>query len=91
MSKNLTKTVARAIEKAPCSLRALAREAGVAPSTLTRIRTGELEPTVELADRIARALDSLARQAREQSGRCARLARTIRQARKKHRKRGRPR
>ncbi len=52
----LTEIVAQAVEAAPCSLRALAREAGVPPSTLTRIVNGERDATPAVARAVADAL-----------------------------------
>jgi len=69
----LSAAVARAIREAPCSVRALARAADVPDSTLVRIVAGERAATLDVADRVARALETW-------SGRCARLARGIRQA-----------
>ncbi len=54
--KRITTQVRRAIDAAPCSLRELARDAGVPHSTLVRIRSGEREATVDVAQRLARAL-----------------------------------
>lgn len=91
MGRDLTKAVARAVKGAQCSLRTLARAASVPASTLSRIAGGEREATADVADRVGEALERMAQQAREQGGRCAKLARGIRQARRKHPKRGRTR
>lgn len=52
----LTTAVRRALRDAPCSVRALAREAGVPHSTLVRIQAGDLNASPALADAVARAL-----------------------------------
>jgi transcriptional regulator with XRE-family HTH domain len=57
MATTLTRTVIAAVRAAPCSDRALAAAAGVPPSTLARLRTGEREATVAVAQAIAGALD----------------------------------
>ena len=82
MGKDLTNAVARAIERAPCSLRALANEAGLAPSTLSRIRSGKRSATPEVARAVAEALDRWGE-------RCGELARSVRQAERRDRKRRR--
>ena len=69
----LSATVRRAIERAPCSVRALAREAGLAHTTLTRIRDGETTVTPTAAAAIARAL-------RAWGNRCNQLATDIEDA-----------
>ena len=69
----LTAAVARAVRGAPCSVRALARAAGVPDSTLVRIVAGDRASTPAVAAAIARALD-------QWGARCALLARGIRQA-----------
>ena len=73
----LTEAVATAVRRAPCTVRALARAAGVPPSTLTRITSGARAATPAVAAAVAGALDTW-------GARCAQLARGIRQA---HRKR----
>jgi len=70
---NLTKTVAHAISAAPCTLRALARAAGLSAPQLSRIVTGQRNATPEVAERIARALEAWSRDT-------ARLAHRVRQA-----------
>jgi hypothetical protein len=55
MSK-LEEAVLRALEEAPGSLRAIAREAKVPHSTLVRIRGGERGATAEVARALAGAL-----------------------------------
>ena len=48
--------IRRALEVAPCSLRALARKAGVPHSTLVLIRQGKRQPTQAVADALVDAL-----------------------------------
>jgi plasmid maintenance system antidote protein VapI len=69
----LTETVTQAVRNAPCSVRALARQAGVPDSTLVRIVAGERAATPAVAAAVARALD-------EWGTRCGQLAKAIRQA-----------
>lgn len=69
----LTAAVARAIREAPCTLRALAREAGVPPSTLTRVLSGERAATPAVAEAVACALERW-------GARCVRMATAIRQS-----------
>ena len=61
MSTNLTLQVQRAIKAAPCSLRALAREAHVPQSTLVRIQSGEREATLAVAKSVELALTNWGR------------------------------
>ncbi len=61
MPTNLTRQVQRAITAAPCSIRALAREAGVSQSILVRIQSGEREATLAVAKSVERALASWGR------------------------------
>ncbi len=79
----LTEIVARAIADAPCSLRALAREAGVPHSTLIRIVNGERDATPAVARAVAEAL-------RRWSDQCAASAagieRRLRQVKRRNRK-----
>lgn len=56
MSKQLAKAVREVLDRVPCSDRALAREAGVAPSTLSRIRSGERGCSADIAESVADAL-----------------------------------
>jgi transcriptional regulator with XRE-family HTH domain len=56
MDDDHTEAVKRALEASPCSDRALALEAGVPPSTISRIRKGERAATIDVATRIADAL-----------------------------------
>jgi hypothetical protein len=53
---DLTAAVVQALWRAPGSLRALAREAGVPHTTLTQIRTGRLGASPVVAARLGRAL-----------------------------------
>lgn len=69
----LTEAVTRAVRGAPCSVRALARAAGVPDSTLVRIVAGDRAATPAVATAVARALD-------QWSARCGQLAQAVRQA-----------
>ena len=71
MTTVLTRQVQRAIKAAPCSIRALAREAGVPQSTLVRIQSGERETTLAVATSIERALTNWGRD-------CTKAATTLR-------------
>lgn len=73
MGKRLTNAVAKAVNGAPCSLRALAREAGVPASTLSRIVSGERDATRDVAAAVADALERWADD-------CGTIAHGIRQA-----------
>jgi hypothetical protein len=53
----LTREVLAAIATAPCSLRALAREAGVAHSLLIQVQQGAFRATPALAEKLAAALE----------------------------------
>ncbi len=55
-AKELNKVVRLAIRRAPCSLRALAREADVPHSTLVRIKQRTLNASPETARKLASAL-----------------------------------
>ncbi len=55
-AKELNKVVRLAIRRAPCSLRALAREADVPHSTLVRIKQRTLNASPETARKLAAAL-----------------------------------
>ena len=71
--ENLTRELLSAIDAAPCSLRALAREAGVAHSLLVQVQQRDFHATPGLAAKIAGAL--------EQWGtRCTTAARKLRAA-----------
>jgi hypothetical protein len=54
---SLRRVLLNAIDDAPCSDRALAREAGLAHSTLIRIRAGTLHATPAVAAKVAAALE----------------------------------
>lgn len=56
MEKYLTDAIRRALDLAPCSDRALAEEAGLAHSTLSRIRAGTRGASPAVALAIADAL-----------------------------------
>lgn len=53
----LTAHLARAVKAAPCSIRALAREAGVSHTLLAMILRGERAATAAAAVKIAAALE----------------------------------
>jgi transcriptional regulator with XRE-family HTH domain len=71
--ERLTLRVRKAIDAAPCSVRELARDAGVPHSTLVRITSGERLATAAVAGRIAAALAVWGR-------RCRKLANDLDQA-----------
>ena len=71
--ENLTAALVDAIDVAPCSLRALARAAGVSHALLQQIKRGDFNATREVAEKVAGALDGWA-------GRCAGAARKVRAA-----------
>jgi len=66
----LSTAVRRALREAPCSTRALAKEAGVPHSTLVRIAAGTRNATPAVAEALARAL-------RAWGKRCERLASAV--------------
>ena len=66
-------TLTAALESAPCSLRALAREAGISHVHLLRIRRGLMVPTSATAEKLAVALATW-------GTRCTAAARAIRTA-----------
>ncbi|MFI5168076.1 MAG: helix-turn-helix domain-containing protein [Thermoanaerobaculales bacterium] len=70
----LTSTVVEALRTAPCSLRALAREAGVSHVQLLHITQGKRRATSDVAAKVADALDRW-------SDRCLVAARRIRHSR----------
>ena len=74
----LTTTVRTAVERAPCSIRALAKVAGVPHVTLAHIVHSRREATEDVARKVARALDGWAKK-------CGRSAADIRQELKKGR------
>ena len=73
VSEELADAVRDALERAPCSDRALALEAGIPPSTITRIRHGERGATPAVVQALA---DALARW----GGRCTDAERALRRA-----------
>jgi transcriptional regulator with XRE-family HTH domain len=70
---HLTDAVIQALRAAPCSLRALARTAGVSHVQLLHIKQGKRRATPAVAKRVARALTGW-------SDTCAHAAARIRQA-----------
>ena len=68
----LTVAVRQAVRRSPCTLRALAREAKVPPSTLARILAGERGATPAVAHAVAGALERW-------GARCLQIAAAIRQ------------
>ena len=56
MNEDPTEAVRAALERIPCSDRQLALDAGVPPSTLSRIRSGERRATPAVAQALADAL-----------------------------------
>ena len=56
MTQYLANAVRAALEQAPCSDRQLALDAGVPPSTVSRIRSGERGATPEVTKALADAL-----------------------------------
>jgi hypothetical protein len=66
----LSRAVTRALEAAPCSVRALAKAADVPHSTLVRIQSGALRATPDVAHAVAVALKGWSRE-------CDRLAQGI--------------
>lgn len=75
-SDQLTAAVRNALRKAPCSLRALAKEAGVPHSTLVRIQGGTRAATPEVAAAVTMGLQAWAK-------RCGQLATSVAKAQKK--------
>ncbi len=73
----LDATLRRAIRGAPCTMRALARTAGVSHVMLVGIVAGRERATLRVAMKIAKALETWA-------GRCAREAAAVRRAVKSH-------
>ena len=56
MGGDLTDVTRRALRSVPGSLPALARDAGVSPRTLARIRAGHVRASPAVARKVARAL-----------------------------------
>ena len=69
MREHLSDTVRDALRDSPASLRALAREAGVPVSTLSRILAGEREATEDVASALADALSGWGDSCRDASSR----------------------
>jgi transcriptional regulator with XRE-family HTH domain len=81
MSENLGEAVRQALERAPCSDRALAVLAGVPPSTVSRVKTGARRgATRDVAKQLA---DALSRWAAE----CAEAETILRRALEQEKKR----
>ena len=59
MSPEMEDAVRRALEAAPSSDRALAREAGISPALLSMIRSGERAATPDVVAALADGLDRL--------------------------------
>jgi ribosome-binding protein aMBF1 (putative translation factor) len=55
---NLTRATLRAVERAPCSTRALAKAAGISHGLLHRIQRGDYHVTPDVAERLATALEA---------------------------------
>jgi transcriptional regulator with XRE-family HTH domain len=72
MTDTLTKAVVKAIESAPCSMRALAKEAGLSPAMLTLIKNGKRRATPEVASDIADALAEWADRCKHEASRLRR-------------------
>lgn len=71
--KNLNDRLRDAIKQAPCSVRSLAKAAGVSPAILQHIGSGLRAATPDVAERVATALD-------QWGARCVKLAAHVRQA-----------
>jgi plasmid maintenance system antidote protein VapI len=66
---SLNGVLSRAIQRAPCSVRALARAAGVSHVTLALIVQGKQRATPRVAFKVARALDEWATKCRKEAAR----------------------
>ena len=73
MRENLTQRVQEAIRGAPCSTRSLADKAKVAHSILVRIEQGTRAATVDVAEKLAAALETW-------GASCTRAAKSLRAA-----------
>lgn len=73
MNDELVEIVSRVLADLPCSERQLALDAGLAPSTLSRIRSGDRNVSAETVEKLADALASWAE-------RSATAEKTLRQA-----------
>lgn len=58
MSEELAEAVRRVLDEVPGSDRALARAAGISPSTLYRIRSGDRGCSPEIAEKLADTLQA---------------------------------
>jgi len=76
MREPLNTRVREAIAQAPCSVRSLARAAGVSPAILRHISSGLRAATPAIAERVATALD-------QWGARCVHLAAKVRAAARK--------
>lgn len=65
----LRETLRAAIEAAPCSVRKLADQAGLAHTTLLRIQTGAMRPTPAVARKVAEALETWSEECGEAAAR----------------------
>ena len=70
----LTTELVRAVRTAPCSLRALAREAGVSHALLVMILGGQRAATPAAATKIAAALDQWGERCRKAAAQLRRAA-----------------
>lgn len=61
----VTQAAKAAVQAAPCSLRALARETGVSHVLLIKIRDGDVRATEEVAKALAAALDRWGQQCQD--------------------------
>ena len=77
MTDTLTKATVRAIEAAPCSMRALAEQAGVSAALLTYVMQGKRRATPEVATAIADALDAWAESCRNEAQRLRRKIKEV--------------
>jgi ribosome-binding protein aMBF1 (putative translation factor) len=73
MRENLTQRVQEALKDAPCSMRSLADEAGVAHSILVRVQNGTRAATPDVAEKLAAVLE-------QWGARCTRAAKSLRVA-----------
>lgn len=66
--ERLSEAVAKAVERTPTSIRALAREAGVPHVSLLQVRDGDLGASPELAKAVAEALEGWSGELSELAG-----------------------
>jgi len=76
MTDTLTRAVLAALEAAPCTLRALAREADLSHTVLVHIRAGKRAVTPALARRVAVALAGWGTRCQKSSDRITRAVST---------------